>query len=571
MNRSLAAVLVALAALLGGSLAACTSDADEPSSDEGAAPRPSTCDPPLDRAFRAWAEEGFSGSVAISTAGRFDCVAGYGVADASTEEPVTDETVFGIGSVTKAFTAAAVLHLVDDGRLSLDDRVGDVVPGLGGPVADATLRQLLLHTSGLTGSHGEDHRPLGHDEAVAAIGRLELAFPPGTDHLYSNAGYTLLALAVEAASGSTYRAYTVDEVLTLPDGQVLGGFWDGEPAAPGPRAVGVLDDGGTGEPGDFAGPHWALDGNGGLAMTTRELATWTRALFRGEIVSAASTEVIATPGVDTGDGTGETPGWVALDASILGEAALATAGGGGDVGHDAVVAWFPDSDRVVAMASNTTEVTAEELLEAVAPALLAGDELPRPTPSVGGVDAERAAATVGSYELPSGGVFDVSARDGRLLIAAHGPDAVTTLFPLSEASGFTARDVERHEAATLDLLAGTTQAGRDELEAVEADLGSIDHVEVEGTIVADGELRTYVTLNAGDRHELIWYALDDEGAVGAAEFVDEPPSLELVPDGDDFVPHDPTGTGPEVVLTFGDADLTVTGPAGDATVAAKAE
>ena len=88
--------------------------------------------------------------------------------------------MFAIGSVTKAFTAAAVLDLVAAGELALDDRAGDLVPGLRGPAADATVEQLLLHTSGLTGSHGEDHEPLdARTRRVPPSARLEQAFPPG--------------------------------------------------------------------------------------------------------------------------------------------------------------------------------------------------------------------------------------------------------------------------------------------------------------------------------------------------------------------------------------------------------
>lgn len=92
------------------------------------------------------------------------------IADRSTGEPVTADTVFSIGSVSRAFTAALVLDLVDRDRLALDERAGDVVPGLTGPAAGATVGQLLPHTSGLTGQHGADHRPLDHDEPPAGHG-----------------------------------------------------------------------------------------------------------------------------------------------------------------------------------------------------------------------------------------------------------------------------------------------------------------------------------------------------------------------------------------------------------------
>jgi CubicO group peptidase (beta-lactamase class C family) len=104
------------------------------------------------------------------------------------------------GSVSKDFTAAAILQLVADGTLSLDDRVGDYVADLDGPVASASIESLLLHASGLVRSHGQDHTPLARDDAVAAIGGLDVDRSAQGPFLYSDAGYTLLALAVAASS-----------------------------------------------------------------------------------------------------------------------------------------------------------------------------------------------------------------------------------------------------------------------------------------------------------------------------------------------------------------------------------
>ena len=564
MNRFLATsvAVTALVALVVG----CTSDTDTPGDGAAgeAAAAAQECDPALERAFAAWAAAGFSGTVSLSTAGELRCRAAYGLADQAAGRPNTVDTVFSIGSVTKAFTAAAVFHLVDEGKLSLADRAGDLVPGLVGPVAGATVEQLLLHTSGLTGSLGADHEPLDRDAAVDALGRLEQASAPGVEFQYSNAGYTLLALVVEEVSGTTYRNYTASTVLPLPGAPTAGGFWSGEPAAAGPRAVGYLDDEGTtGEMGDSLGdgPYWAIDGNGSLAMTTDDLASWTHALFTGRIVSQQSADAIRTPGFDHGDGTAETPGWVSFDVDLYGEPALATAGGGGDVGHNAVVVWLPESERVLAIASNTTGVSAEELLQAVAPALAAGDPLPTPVGEVTGLDPDDVADIVGRYGLDTGGSFDVTTRAERLAVTASGTDAVGALFPLP--AGYTADEVARHEQHVTELLAGETQEGRDERATLEAVIGTVGDVRLDGTVVDEGELRTYVTLTSGTASTLLWYALDDQGGIAAAEITDEPPTLLLAPTDDGgFRPDDPTGSRPEMTVTFADGALAIAGPGG---------
>ncbi|MDA8368294.1 MAG: serine hydrolase [Nocardiopsaceae bacterium] len=521
------------------------------------------CDPGLEDGFRPWGEAGFSGSIAISAEGEFDCLAGYGWADTATETPNTAKTVFSIGSVAKAFTAAAVLGLVDDGELALDDQAGEILPELGGPAAEATIEQLLLHTSGLTGAHGSDHEPLERAAALTAISGLEQEFEPGTDYLYSNAGYTLLALVIDEVTGS-YRDHMAAEVLPLPDGEAAGGFWDGDPAAPGPRAVGYDKDGtAAAETGDFHGPHWALSGNGDLAMTVRDLAAWTHALFTGEIVSPEAVETLSSPGFDLGDGGAETPGWMRLDASAYGEPVLVTTGGGGDIGHTTALAWLPDSERVIAIASNTPDVTAEDLLRAVGAALAADEPIPPPEEPAGDVDPDELAKDAGTYELETGDSFVVTADEGGLAVAAHGAGAVAALFP--PAGGFTAGDVTDHQDRVLALLAGKTKEGREERELLEADLGPIDAIEPIGTIAEDGELHTYVTLTTGAESTTLWYALDEHGGIAAVHGPAEPPTLQLVPSpSGGYRPADPTGTGPDVTVDFRDGHMTVTGPNGSA-------
>ena len=551
MRRHLA-FLAAAALLLP---VACTQDS--PQKTEGG-----PCTRELDAAFSSWAGAGFSGSVAVATGERFECLAAYGLADDAAATPNTAETVFSLGSITKAFTAAAIYHLVDDGRLALDDRAGALLPGLRGPVREATVRHLLLHTSGLNGTHGNDTEPLSGEAALAAIGELELVAAPGERYLYSNAGYTLLALIVDKVSGASYRDYMATRILPLPDGRRAGGFWAGQPAVPGPRAVGYLEGGGTGERGDFAGPYWAVEGNGGLAMTMKDLATWTHALFTGAVVSAGSAEAIATPGRDLGDGRAEAPGWVAFDASRYGQRFLAAAGGGGDVGHNAVVVWLPERQRVIAIASNKPNVSAEQLLEAIGPALAKGEPLPTPSAQAGRDDL---AAAAGTYKLGTGGSFQVAARDGRLAAAATGTDAVAALFPIP--GDVSESELRRHEDAVRELLAGRTKEGREEREAFESAFGSIEGITMAGTIRAGGELRTYVTITGGGKAVLGWYALNEAGGVEAAELpASEPPTLFLLPSGAGrYHPDDPTGAGPAVTVTFAGGRMTVTGPAGSAT------
>jgi CubicO group peptidase (beta-lactamase class C family) len=542
--------IIAAAVLLS---AACTGDPEVEAETGGAA----ACDPGLAAALGSWAEAGFSGSVAIGGAEGPSCLASFGTA--AGDAPNTEETVFAIGSVSKAFTAAAVCGLVDAGALALDDTAGSLVAGLGGPAAEVTVEQLLLHTGGLAGSHGTDHEPLSREEAVAALSALESDFAPGTDYLYTNAGYTLLALIVDERSGSSYRDYMAEEVLTGPDGEEYGGFWDGEPAASGPRAVGRTDEGPAESVGDFAGPHWAMEGNGDLAMSAADLAAWTTALFAGEIIAPEAVELLGATGFDHGEGATEIPGWVVLDTEPFGTRAVVSSGGGGDTGQEAVVAWLPDTGATFTVTSNTAGVTAGELLQAIGPALAAGEPIPAPESRVE-IDPEASHAREGVYLLETGGSFTVTAADEALSVTADGADAAAAMF---DSADLTAEDAADHEAAVLALLEGGTEAGDAERAAAEETVGAIEAVESAGTIVAESELRTYVRFAGATGSTLAWYALAEHDEIAGVALGVEPPVFTLVPVGEDeYRLEDLAGTGAGVAVVFGDDLMSVDGPAG---------
>ncbi|WP_106362482.1 serine hydrolase domain-containing protein [Glycomyces artemisiae] len=543
--RRIAAMLAA-AVLAAG----CTIEDDPDTTEEAGG-----CDPALVSGLGRWADAGFSGTVAITGEG-VECRAAFGTADGTA--PVTDETVFAIGSVSKAFTAAAVLGLAHDGLLSLDDTAGSLLPGLSGPAAEVTVEQLLLHTSGLEGEHGRDHEPLDRDAAVAAISGLASAFEPGSDFLYSNAGYSLLALIVDEATGN-YRDHMADNMLVL-GGERFGGFWDGEPAAPGPRAVGRVDGAPSTANGDFAGPFWAMEGNGDLAMTAGELADWTRALFEGEVIDPEAVQALLDTTFDNGDGTAEIPGWVSVGPELLGTPVITASGGGGDTGHNAVAAWLPEQEVSIAVASNGEDVTAGDLVDAIGPALAAGEPIPLPEGHAE-VDPEELQAREGTYVLDSGGSYTVTAGEDGLEAAATGADAVAAMFASAD---FTAEDVAAHEALVEALLGGETEAGREELEAVEGDIGAIEEVRLAGTAVEQDELRTYVELVTAEQTVLGWYALDERGGIGGVWLGAERPVFTLVPTGEGEYRRELAGVGDGVRVVFDGDAMTVTGPAGTA-------
>jgi CubicO group peptidase (beta-lactamase class C family) len=147
---------------------------------------------------------------------------GYGMADLDHNVPITAETVFHVASMSKQFTAAAIVMLAQERKLSLDDEVRKYVPELPDFGAPVTLRQLVYHTSGLRdqwellGLAGWRYSLdlITDDDVLSIMSRQkDLNFPPGSKHMYSNTGYTLLAQVVKRASGQSFREFTTSRIF----------------------------------------------------------------------------------------------------------------------------------------------------------------------------------------------------------------------------------------------------------------------------------------------------------------------------------------------------------------------
>jgi len=231
---------------------------------------------------------------------------GFGVQRLPNGPPVTAETPFRIGSVTKPFTAAAILRLAQQGRVSLSDRLSKYFPAFPG-AGDVTLYALLTHTSGIhnyTDVIGSN--PLGalklmraHTTAqwVDHIARQRplYDFPPGTAWHYSNSGFFLLGAIVEQVFGEPLRVYLRDQFFA-PLGMNETAIDDGSDAAPG-RARG------------YAHPPWSdrsfvwpwyvsltnAGGAGALRSSAMDLAKWMQALTSGRVVDARSWQEMMTP------------------------------------------------------------------------------------------------------------------------------------------------------------------------------------------------------------------------------------------------------------------------------------
>jgi CubicO group peptidase (beta-lactamase class C family) len=240
-------------------------------------------------------------SVLVMKDGKTLYAKGFGLASLELKVPNAPALVYRIGSVTKQFTAAAIMTLVEDGKVALDAPVSRYLEGLPEAWRGATVQQLLTHTSGIPsytdgpeyGAHMREDLP-GLKLLETLVWKKPLDFPSGTKWHYSNSGYYLLGLIVEKVSGKPYAEYLQARFFG-PLGMTHTRYGTETELIPG-MASGYSD----GKPSAYLSmtqPYAA----GSLVSTTEDLAHWTLALHGGKVVNAESLKRMTTP-VKTSDG-----------------------------------------------------------------------------------------------------------------------------------------------------------------------------------------------------------------------------------------------------------------------------
>lgn len=261
---------------------------------------------PIDLAMRRYAGDVPGASLLVVRDGEVLVRRSYGLADLDTRDAATPSTDYRLASVSKQFTAAAILLLVEQGRLSLDDRLRRWLPEL--PEADdaITLRQVLTHSSGLVDY--EDLMPADATGQISDQGVLELLvreprlyFAPGSQYRYSNSGYVLLGLVVERASGMPLADFLHDRIF-----QPLGMhhtlmYERGRGPEVPDRAYGYSFIDGKWIRTDQS-PTSATRGDGGIYSNIDDLAKWNAALDDNRLLTAASRAAMFHPWVEV---TGE--------------------------------------------------------------------------------------------------------------------------------------------------------------------------------------------------------------------------------------------------------------------------
>ena len=352
----------------------------------------------------AYPANGPGAAVIVTRGGQTVYSAGRGLADVQARRPITPDTVFRLGSITKQFTAALILQLVQEGRISLDDPISRFFPDYPQPGGAATVRQLLNHTSGIqsyTAIPGwmveeNTNRPYTTAEMIALFRDRPSPTPPGQAWAYNNSGYVMLGAIVEAVTGKPWHE-VLAERITGPLGlESIGYGVDRESGAA--MARGYTEADGEVRPArriHMSVPH----GAGALVGTVGDLAKWAHALHHGRVVSPALYTAMTSP-ASLPEGRTHPYGFgVGLD-EVRRRPTIRH--GGGIFGFNTDSLYIPSEDVFVAVFANSDEPAGDPSTVATRLAALAVGE-PFPTFVPAEVDARTLAPLFGVYRVGDAG------------------------------------------------------------------------------------------------------------------------------------------------------------------------
>jgi CubicO group peptidase (beta-lactamase class C family) len=379
--------------------------------------------PEVDRLFARWTTSTPGCAVGADVKGQPVVRAAYGMADLEHDVPIALDTVFEVGSVSKQFTAAAVLLLARDGKLSLDDKVRTYIPEMPGVAADITIRQMLNHTAGLRDWGGlaaiegwpRTSRVHTHAHVLDFVSRQRmLNFEPGTRWSYSNTGYNLAAILVGRVSGVSFADFTKARIFD-PLGMKDTSWRDDHTRIVKRRAIAYDELKGV-----FSTlmPFENVHGNGGLLTTVGDLLKWNANFTRPVVGDARLVEDMERR-TRFNDGREHEYALGLYVDTYRGRREVDHSGG--TAGYIAHLSRYPDHAVSVAVICNVRSGNATNNVKAIADLLLPPGRaaaLPASEP----LNAEEGPRYAGLYRsLKPAAVVTISVQKDQLASSSFGP------------------------------------------------------------------------------------------------------------------------------------------------------
>jgi CubicO group peptidase (beta-lactamase class C family) len=325
----------------------------------------------IERLFEPYQSTSAPGcAVAVIKEGQIIYKRGYGMADLEHDVPIQPNSVFHVASISKQFTATAILLLMQDGKVLLDDDVRKYIPEVPDFGTPITIRHLIHHTSGLcdqwellslAGWRYAFDLITDQDILDVLSTQKELNFQPGEAYSYCNTGYTLLAQVVKRVSGKSYRQFTTERIFN-PLGMNNTHFRDDHAEIVKNLAYGYICWEGEGEF-RVSIPNFDTVGATGLVTTVEDLAKWDKNFYEPKVGGPAITQKIMVKGkLNNGEETDYSFGL----AHGMYRGLPTISHGGADAGYGAYLLRFPEHHFSVACLCNLIDINASNLCKKIA-------------------------------------------------------------------------------------------------------------------------------------------------------------------------------------------------------------
>jgi CubicO group peptidase (beta-lactamase class C family) len=390
----------------------------------------------VDKVFEKWNRTDSPGcALGVYQNGKIVYKHGYGMANLNDDVTITPATVFHVASMSKQFTAASILLLAQQGKLSLDDDVHKYVPELPDFGEHITLRHLMHHTSGLrdqwsllglAGWRYSQDLITDDDVMSVLVHQKALNFKPGEKFMYSNTGFTLLAIIVKRVSGMSFREFT-DKNIFAPLGMKHTHFRDDHEEIIKHDALGYEKDG-QDRPFRMNLTNFDTAGATSLHTTVEDLQLWDENFYNPRVGGAALIEqMLHRDKLNNGELQGYASGL--FIGTYLGVPTVDHSGG--DAGYRSDMTRFPDQHFSASVLCNLADINPSALVRKVADILLAKDlKAPAPVAATQPIKAvpvqpltvEQMRAMAGSYWDGEDGLIKIVAKDGKLEIEAERND-----------------------------------------------------------------------------------------------------------------------------------------------------
>ncbi len=357
------------------------------------------------------ANKQFMGSVLVARGDQVLFSKGYGFANLEWNIPNTPDTKYRIGSMTKQFTAAAILLLEQQGKIKVGDPIRKYLPDDPPTWDKITIYHLLTHTSGIVdllntpGIQNMIPLPQTPEQLLALVRDKPLQFEPGTKFLYSSSGYNLLGRLIEKITGQRYQDYMQKNIF-MPLGMKDSGYDTNIDILP-KRASGYTP--GPKGPENAQYVHMSNTYSaGGLYSTSEDLLRWEQGLFGGKILSTESLSKMTTPNLN-GYAFGLYVGTAKGRRRIIHE--------GGVPGFNSCMVYFPETKVTIAVLSNMFRPEVAGEIVALLSDLAYGDKVILTSElNAIAVSPKILSSYVGTYNFPSRGNVRISLENGNLLL-----------------------------------------------------------------------------------------------------------------------------------------------------------